>query len=145
MFKIKLVPATTAIKFMRFHRAAFAGSAATALISIVLLLIVGLNFGIDFRGGILIEARTPGVANLAAMRSSLSGLGLGEVALQGFGNPTDVLIRVELQEGGDAAQQTTVNLVKEALARDIGQGIDYRRVEVVGPKVSAELIRFLGS
>ena len=141
MFKIKLVPATTAIKFMRFHRAAFAGSAAAALISIVLLLIVGLNFGIDFRGGILIEARTPGVANLAAMRSSLSGLGLGEVALQGFGQPTDVLIRVELQEGGDAAQQTTVNLVKEALARDIGQGIDYRRVEVVGPKVSAELIR----
>ena len=141
MYKIRLVSATTTIRFMRWHRTAFAGSAAAALVSIVLLVIVGLNFGIDFRGGVLIEARTPGVANLAAMRSSLSRLGLGEVALQGFGQPSDVLIRIELQEGGDAAQQTAVNIVKAALARDIGLGIDYRRVEVVGPKVSAELIR----
>ena len=141
MFKIRLVPAKTAIGFMRWHRAAFAGSAVAAFLSIVLLALVGLNFGIDFRGGILIEARTPGVANLAAMRSSLSNLGLGEVALQGFGRSSDVLIRVELQEGGDAAQQVTVGVVKEALERDIGAGIDYRRVEVVGPKVSAELIR----
>ncbi len=141
MFKIRLLPAKTNIGFMRWHRAAFVGSAVAAVFSIVLFAFVGLNFGIDFRGGILIEARTPGVANLAAMRSSLSSLGLGEVALQGFGQPSDVLIRVELQEGGEAAQQEAVGVVKEALERDIGAGIDYRRVEVVGPKVSAELIR----
>ncbi len=141
MFKIRLVPAKTNVGFMRWHRTAFMGSAVAAVVSIVLLAIVGLNFGIDFRGGILIEARTPGIANLAAMRSSLSRLGLGEVALQGFGQSSDVLIRVELQEGGDAAQQATVGVVKDALERDVGAGITYRRVEVVGPKVSAELIR----
>ena len=141
MFKIRLVPAKTTIGFMRWHRTAFAGSAAAAVLSIALFAFVGLNFGIDFRGGILIEARTPGVADLATMRRSLSDLGLGEVALQGFGQPSDVLIRVELQDGGEAAQQTAVGVVKEALDRDIGGSIDYRRVEVVGPKVSAELIR----
>ena len=141
MFKIRLVPAKTSIAFMRWHRPAFAGSAVAGVVSIVLLVIVGLNLGIDFRGGVLIEARTPGAANLAAMRATLSDLGLGEVALQGLGEPSDVLIRIERQEGGDAAQQTAVDIVKQALARDIGQGIDYRRVEVVGPKVSAELIR----
>ena len=141
MLKIRLVPSQTAIGFMRWHRTAFAASAVAAVASIVLLAIVGLNFGIDFRGGILIEARTPGVANLATMRSSLADLGLGEVALQGFGQPSDVLIRIELQEGGDAAQQSAVGIVKEALESEIGAGITYRRVEVVGPKVSAELIR----
>ena len=143
MFKIRLIPAKTSIPFMRWHRPAFAGSAVAGVVSIVLLVIFGLNFGIDFRGGTLIELRTPGAANLAAMRASLSDLGLGEVALQGLGEPSDVMIRVELQEGGEGegAGQTALGIVKEALERDIGQGIYYRRVEDVGPKVSAELIR----
>jgi preprotein translocase subunit SecF len=100
----------------------------------------GLNFGIDFRGGVLIEVRMPGAAaDLGAMRATLGGLGLGEVALQEFGEPTDVLIRVQRQEGGEAAQLAAVDTVKAALEQQFGTDISYRRVEFVGPKVSAEL------
>jgi preprotein translocase SecF subunit len=73
------------------------------------------------------------------MRGALSGLGLGEVALQEFGDPRDVLIRVERQAGDATAQQRAVDEVKKALNREIGTGISYRRVEFVGPKVSDEL------
>jgi preprotein translocase subunit SecF len=75
------------------------------------------------------------------MRSALSGLNLGEVALQEFGRNTEVLIRVERQPGDSAAQQLAVAAVKEALAKEITGEISYRRVEFVGPKVSAELVR----
>jgi preprotein translocase SecF subunit len=105
-----------------------------------MLVVSGLNFGIDFRGGTLLEVKTPGPANLAQMRSALSGLGLGEVALQEFGAADDVLIRVERQPGDSTAQQRAVEIIKEALAVEIGAGIDYRRVEFVGPKVSDELV-----
>jgi preprotein translocase subunit SecF len=72
------------------------------------------------------------------MRSTLSGLSLGDVQLQQFGGPTDVLIRVAQQPGGDAAQQAAVAKVREAL----GTEVDYRRVEVVGPRVSTELLAY---
>ena len=84
------------------------------------------------------EVRTPGPANLPQLRRKLSSLGLGEVALQEFGEPTDVLIRVERQPGGEKAQQRAVDTVKQALGSDIAS---YRRVESVGPKVGDELIR----
>ena len=125
---------------MRWKTYAAGGSGLAALLSVVMFVAVGVNYGIDFRGGILIEARTSGPADLGAMRSALSGEGLGEVAIQEFGEVTDVLIRVERQEGAATAQQRAVEVVKQALARDIGGEIGYRRVEVVGPKVSAELI-----
>ena len=141
MLRIRLVPSKTAIPFMRFRPLAMAISGLLAAASIVLFLAVGLNYGIDFRGGIMIDAKLPGPADLATMRSSLSGLGLGEVALQEFGAPDNVLIRVERQPGDATAQQKAVDAVKEALGREIGPGIDYRRVEFVGPKVSAELVR----
>ncbi len=101
----------------------------------------GLNFGIDFQGGIVIEAGMPGEqADLAGMRQALDGLGLGEVALQEFGSANDVLIRIQRQEGGEEAQQAAVSKVKTALAAQFGQDISYRRVEFVGPKVSSELL-----
>ena len=99
----------------------------------------GLNFGIDFVGGTLMEVRsTTGPADLAKMRITLNGLGLGEVQLQQFGTDTDVLIRVAQQPGGEAAQQAAVTRVREALGNDV----DYRRVEVVGPRVSTELLAY---
>jgi preprotein translocase subunit SecF len=73
------------------------------------------------------------------MRATLGGLGLGEVALQEFGEPTDVLIRIERQTGDEAAQLAAVDVVKAALAEGFGEDISYRRVEFVGPKVSEEL------
>jgi len=132
---LRLVPAKTSIRFVGLRRITFAVSALLALASAVLFLAPGLNYGIDFQGGILIEVKTPG-ADLSRMRGLLGNLGLGEVALQEFGAKDDVLIRVERQPGDAAQQQSAVALVKEAL----GAGVEYRRVEFVGPKVSAELV-----
>jgi preprotein translocase subunit SecF len=126
------------IDFMGMHKLGFAFSALLTIGSIVLFLVQGLNYGIDFAGGTLIEVRSlNGPADLAGMRTTLNGLGLGEVSLQGFGSPNDVLIRVGRQPGDDKAQSVAVDKVKQAL----GQGVEYRRTEVVGPKVGGELIK----
>jgi preprotein translocase subunit SecF len=79
-----------------------------------------------------------GAADIASMRATLSNLGLGDVQLQQFGGPENVLIRVAEQPGGDAAQQAAVQKVRGAL----GEAVDYRRVEVVGPRVSGELLAY---
>ncbi|HEX3710900.1 MAG TPA: protein translocase subunit SecF, partial [Pseudolabrys sp.] len=125
---------------MRFRRISFPISAAMSILAISLYFFHGLNFGIDFKGGTLIEIQTKSgqPANLAKMRASLDALGLGEVQLQQFGAPDDVLIRVAEQPGGDAAQQVAVTKVRGALGNDI----NYRRVEVVGPRVSGELLSY---
>src|SRR6516162_1452809 len=129
---------TPKIDFMAWHKLGFAFSLLLTLSSIVLFSTIGLNYGIDFIGGTLIEVRvTSGPADLAAMRQKLDALHIGEASLQGFGPPTDVLIRLPRQPGGDAAQEQVVKLVREAL----GPGIEYRRTEVVGPSVGSELIR----
>lgn len=126
------------IDFMRWHVVAFAVSGLLTVLTVALYLTVGLNYGIDFRGGMLIEARaTSGPANLAEMRAKLDALGLGEVSLQQFGTPSDVLIRMAEQPGGDAAQMEAVRKTQQAL----GPNVEYRRVEVVGPTVGSELIR----
>lgn len=136
----RLVPDQTNVPFLRFRNIAMAISGVFALISIALLPTKGLNLGIDFQGGTMIEVRMPGEeADLGAMRGLLNGLGLGEVALQTFGSPTDVLIRVERQEGEQDEQLAAVDQVKEALQSEFGEEISYRRVEFVGPKVSDEL------
>jgi preprotein translocase subunit SecF len=97
-----------------------------------------LNFGIDFRGGTLVEVQSKaGAADLGALRTRMGALNLGEVQLQQFGAPTDVLIRLEQQPGGEEAQQAAVNRVRGAL----GESYEIRRVEVVGPRVSAELVQ----
>ncbi len=139
--QFRLVPDDTKIRFMRARFIAMAVSALLMLGSIVAVFYPGLNFGIDFKGGILMEVRTPGPADLALMRSDLNQLGLGEVALQEFGAETDVLIRIARQEGGEEAQQTAVTAVQNALDELIGEGISYRRTEFVGPKVSEELLQ----
>jgi preprotein translocase SecF subunit len=115
----------------------FALSGLLILVSIASIVFKGLSFGIDFEGGIVIEVRTQGPADLAQMRGTLVGLELGEVGLQEFGAANEVMIRIQRQKGGEEAQQLAVAKVKAAL----GQGVEYRRVEVVGPNVSAELFR----
>jgi preprotein translocase subunit SecF len=135
---IRLFPADTKIPFMRWLVVTAPVSIALAVLSIVLFLAVGLNYGIDFQGGTVIEIQTKeGPADLAAIRSRLAELNLGDVQVQTFGAPDDVLIRVERQEGGDAAQQRVVTLVRDAF----GDEVDFRRTEVVGPRVSGELAR----
>lgn len=135
---LRIVPDNTKFDFMRFRRISFPLSAMLSIVAIVLYFTAGLNFGIDFRGGTLVEVQTQGPADLARMRAALTALDLGEVQLQQFGAPNDVLIRVAQQPGGDAAQQEAVQKVRGALGSDI----TYRRVEVVGPRVSSELLSY---
>jgi len=139
MMSFRLVPDKTNVPFLSFRKIALILSGLLALMSVVLLPTKGLNLGIDFKGGTMIEVRMPGeVADIGAMRTALDGLDLGEVALQTFGSPVDVLIRVEEQENA-AANQRAVDVVKQSLAGAFGDEIDYRRVETVGAKVSDEL------
>ena len=141
MRSFRLIPDDTRIPFVRYRYWAYAFSGALVLLTLILLPTKGLNFGIDFRGGILIEVGMPGpAADLAAMRSTLQDLGLGEIALQEFGGPANVLIRVERQAGGEAGQLAAVDRVKAALAERFGADVSYRRVEFVGPKVSEDLL-----
>jgi preprotein translocase subunit SecF len=137
---LRIVPDNTKFDFMRFRRISFPISAAMSIIAISLYFFHGLNFGIDFKGGTLIEIQTKSgqPADLAKMRASLDALGLGEVQLQQFGAPDDVLIRIAEQPGGDAAQQAAVTKARGAL----GSELNYRRVEVVGPRVSGELLSY---
>ena len=110
-----------------------------SIVAILLYFFHGLNFGIDFIGGTVMEVRSKsGAADLAKMRSTIGGLGLGEFQLQQFGAPEDVLVRISQQPGGDEAQQKAVEKVKGAL----GDEVEYRRVEVVGPRVSGELLSY---
>ncbi len=139
--QFRLVPDNTRIGFVRWRIPAMVLSVVLMVASIVGVFYPGLNFGIDFKGGILMEVRTPGPADLAAMRSNLNQLGLGEVALQEFGAETDVLIRIARQEGDEAAQQAAVVTVQQALDQLVGEGVSYRRTEFVGPKVSEELLQ----
>ncbi len=136
---LRIVPDDTKFDFMRFRRVSFPISALLSIFAISLYFFHGLNFGIDFVGGTLMEVQSKtGPADLAKMRSTLAGLNLGEVQLQQFGSPTEVLIRVPQQAGGETAQQDAVAKVRGAL----GDEVDYRRVEVVGPRVSTELLAY---
>ena len=124
---------------MRFRRISFPISAMLSIAAILLFFFHGLNFGIDFIGGTLIEVQTKGgPADLAKMRTTIGSLQLGDFQLQQFGAPDDVLIRISEQPGGDEAQQAAVQKVRNAL----GSEVDYRRVEVVGPSVSTELLAY---
>ena len=136
----RFVPDQTNIHFMRGRHVAFFISLILIIGSVVAFAVKGLNYGIDFRGGILIEVKTPLGTSVAEMRDSLGTLGLGEVSLQEFGAPDDILIRIERQEGGEEAQLEAVSIVKEQLSENFGSNLDYRRTEFVGPKVGAELI-----
>ena len=136
---LRIVPDNTKFDFMRFRRISFPISALMSIVAISLYFFHGLNFGIDFKGGTLIEVQNKaGPADLASTRSTLSTLGLGEVQLQQFGAPDEILIRIAEQPGGEQAQQEAVNKVRGAL----GDGVEYRRVEVVGPRVSGELLSY---
>jgi preprotein translocase subunit SecF len=136
---LRIVPDDTRFDFMRFRRISFPISALLSILALVLYFSHALNFGIDFKGGTLIEVQAKsGTVDMGQMRQKLEGLGLGEIPIQQFGERGDVLIRVAQQPGGDAAQQAVVGKVRGAL----GEDYDYRRVEVVGPRVSAELLGY---
>ncbi|MCO6186143.1 protein translocase subunit SecDF [Rhizobium sp. L1K21] len=124
------------IRFMKFRSMTFIVSALLSIASVVGFGTLGMNLGIDFKGGSIFEVKAiDGAADLQDIRARLSELNLGDVQVQGFGGPDEVLIRVQAQGGGDNAEQSAVNLVRGELEDQY----DFRRVEVVGPSVSSEL------
>ncbi|MFN4089228.1 MAG: protein translocase subunit SecF [Alphaproteobacteria bacterium] len=133
---IRFVPDGTKIDFVRQRFVAFAFSGLLLLAAIASLAVQGLNLGIDFKGGVLIEAASPAPVDLGELRGRISGLGLGEVDLQQFGAPNQLLIRVQAQNTEEASK-AAVDAIRGSLGRDW----EYRRVELVGPKVGGELFR----
>ena len=136
--RLKLVPNETSFDFMRLRSPALGFSSLLVVASILMFALVGLNLGIDFRGGLLIEARsTDGPADIGGVRSELGQLGLGDISLQSFGSDTDILVRVQRQDGDEQAQIAAITAITDTL----GSGFDLRRTEFVGPTVGAELAR----
>src|SRR4029078_1187787 len=123
---LRIVPDETKFDFMRFRRISFPASALLSILAIALYFFHGLNFGIDFVGGTLMEVQSKaGPADLAKMRSTLEGLNVGGGQVQQFRAPSDGLIRLGQQPGGEDAQQAAVEKVKGAL----GDTVEYRRLE----------------
>ncbi len=138
MWTLKLVKNNVTINFMRLHMAAFALSALLVLAAAWAYIDKGLNFGIDFAGGTLIEISAENDINIAALRERLTILNLGEVQIQEFGAADTVLIRVAEAEGAVDARSdlSAVQLIRAELEGEF----EFRRVEIVGPQISAELI-----
>ena len=137
MYKLNFVPQNTKINFVGYRRFSYPLSALLIVASIAVFLVQGLNFGIDFRGGVLIEIKTEGPADVVELRDRLGALGLGEVQVQEFGAPDDILIRVQQQDGSEEEQAAVIVQIKTALGDQVSE---YRRTEFVGPTVGGELI-----
>ena len=134
--RLKLVPSDTSFDFLRLQKITMFLSAFLVLASVGMFATIGLNLGIDFKGGILLEARnTTGSADISKIRNDIGSLNLGDVSLQGFGTETDILIRIQRQEGDEKAQIAAIKAVTDMLGSDY----DIRRTEFVGPTVGAEL------
>ncbi|MCR5856838.1 protein translocase subunit SecD [Mesorhizobium sp. J428] len=134
----RFFPEKTSISFMKGRFLGIGVSILLSLASIGLFMKPGLNYGIDFKGGIQVEITSSQPADLGQLRSSLSDLGLGEIALQNVGDADHVLIRVQRQDGGEAAQTAAVEKVKDTVQK-LDPGVKFEKTEVVGPKVSGEL------
>jgi len=137
MASINFIPYDTNINFVGLRRITFAVSIFVIVASLFGFMSKGLNYGIDFLGGYIFEVRLPEKPDIATLREKISHLDLGEVAIQEFGQNNDLLIRVEAKEGESSDIQSAVlGKIKSCL----GDGVDYRRVATVGPKVGSELI-----
>jgi preprotein translocase subunit SecF len=135
---LRIIPDDTTFGFMNFRSISFPVSAFLSVVSVVTFLLIGLNFGIDFTGGTLIEMKAiSGKADIAAVRKATVEIGIGDVEVQEFGNLGEVSLRFALQAGGDKGQQVVVERVRGTF----GGEYEFRRVEVVGPRVSGELVQ----
>lgn len=138
-FPLRLFPYDMRFDFMGKRWFGFSFSALMTVIALGLILTKGLNLGIDFTGGVLMEVRTPVAADIGKMRESLSHHDFGEVSLQNFGSDQDVIVR--LQTSSEEEQAVVVAKVKEILSTEISPDMEYRRIDYVGPTVGKELIR----
>jgi preprotein translocase subunit SecF len=135
---MKLLKKKTDIHFMEVRRWAYTGSLALMLLSVVVLMTRGLNFGLDFTGGTLIEVRFPGPADTELVRTNLQGAGLGDAVVQTFGAASEIVVRIPPRsEEESSAEVSTV--VLQALQQGVEGEVVMRRVEFVGPQVGEEL------
>jgi preprotein translocase subunit SecF len=135
---IRLWPENSHFDFMRFRRFSFPLSAVISVATAIMLFTIGLNFGIDFTGGTLMEIQAKsGQANVAQIRQTAEGFGFGEVEVQEFGTAGEVSLRFATQPGGEAGQAAVVQKTRDTLSAEY----DFRRVETVGPRVSGELVQ----
>ena len=123
------------IDFYKYRNFAYIFSAILLISSVSLFLLKNLNLGIDFKGGIMIEAKFNNPPDLTALRNKITNLSIGNSEIQEFGDPTNILIRIEKQSDDDVNQKEIIKKLKDSLSQDI----DYRRTEFVGPKVGKEL------
>ena len=133
---LRLVPDDTSIRFMRGRFAGLITSAFLSIASVLLFFYPGLNYGVDFSGGVVAELRLAEAADHAALRAAFDQLHFGGVSVQEFGSARDVLVRLDRQAADETAQQT----IKSMLATRF-PGTEIRRIEVVGARVSQELFR----
>ncbi|RDI60091.1 protein translocase subunit SecF [Microvirga subterranea] len=135
---IRLWPENSHFDFMRLRRFSFPLSAIISILAVIMLSTVGLNFGIDFKGGTLMELQSKtGQVDVGAVRQTAEGFGFGEVEVQEFGNAGGVSLRFPIQSGGEAAQSAVVQKARDTF----GSQFDFQRVETVGPRVSNELVQ----
>lgn len=133
---ITFLPQNLKIPFIRYRMINYALSAFMVLAVIGCFIFKGLNYGIDFKGGVMLEFKTKTPADIAKMRHDINALHLGEFALQEYGSSQDILIRLEHQKGGEQGRLDAIQKIKGTLGIDA----ELRRVETVGPKAGAELI-----
>lgn len=135
---LRIVPDHTTFSFMRFRRYSFPFSAVLSVVSVWAFFFISMNFGIDFTGGTLIEMQSRlGKSDISLVREAATDLAVGEVEVQEFGTQGGVSIRFGLQPGGEKAQQAVMERVKTVFEKDY----EFRRIEVVGPRVSGELVQ----
>jgi preprotein translocase subunit SecF len=135
---LRLAPENTKFGFMRFRRVSYPMSATLSIIAVVMFLLVGMNYGIDFAGGTQVDMRAKsGEAHLAELRATAESLGLGPVEVQRIGGEADVILRLNVQPGGDQGQQAAIAKLREAFSADY----EFRSVDSVGPTVSSELVQ----
>ncbi len=141
LFPLRLLPNHTKFDFMRLRKINYFISIVLVIISVISLFSFKLNFGIDFSGGISIDARINQTPDLAKMREVLSSINIGEVMLQTFGTENDISIRVGLKDMKTSEDlMKNVELIKSSLQSHFPYEIDYRQVDFVGPQVGAELV-----
>ena len=136
-----LIPFSPYDKHIRFMKARFFGVTVSAILSIasvVLFIHPGLNYGVDFRGGIQMSVKTKDAADLSTFREGLNTLGLGEISLQSFGDNNSILVRAQRQDGGEEAQTAAVTKLKAEITK-IDPAATIEGTDVIGPKVSGEL------
>ncbi len=127
------------IKFSNFYKKMNIFSYILIFLSILVLLIKGLNLGVDFKGGTLIEVRTENsITIIAEIRESFLKMNLGDVTVKKFGKENDYLVKIEITKSDD---ENFIKSINDKLSADLGSAVDFRRVENVGPKVSKELLR----